>query len=523
MTKATGMFKRARRAFAGKQYRQHAEENPVVVTWCPMGGAVELLGRELSMALALNQRGVNNIVCLCGGALSACCLRSFDDGKTIAEWGRICEGCQDFSIALLEQIGMPYRLMKDYLPRTGTATHRRMAQDYARNPENFSYKGLKTSFFALTSTVRYFKGKERKVDTRLYRAVLEEYFYSTLVCTDIAEEFLIRERFDKALFSNIQYAESGPAHDLFCKNGRRADVLMGGYKIKHLYAVHGSIERGPNLVNIEDNAWEALQTEELTSEENRELDKYFSAVVRERSKNLFSASGQENLDGITISSNKPLWVLFAHVHWDMIFEKGQDLFLDVQDWVLQSIRYMSGIPEVNWVIRCHPGERLDGTIMKTVDLIREECPQLPKHIQIAHGPHPNSYKLLERANGCVTIRSTAGLEALMLGKPAILAGPSYYGRKGFTYDADSRDHYHELLTSTPDIPPLDKEQTRLVRLLAHYHFIRRQIPFEIYDPISVETEFQALEELAHRRDKGVDILCNGILNNTPFELPRKEE
>ena len=47
----------------------------------------------------------------------------------------------------------------------------------------------------------------------------------------------------------------------------------------------------------------------------------------------------------------------------------------------------------------------------------------------------DTYAIIEAANAVVTINSGSGLEALIKGKEAILAGNAYYGGLGFTHHA----------------------------------------------------------------------------------------
>ena len=51
----------------------------------------------------------------------------------------------------------------------------------------------------------------------------------------------------------------------------------------------------------------------------------------------------------------------------------------------------------------------------------------------------DTYGLIRRSDICVTVCSQSGLEALMMGKEAVLLGDAYYGGLGFTHDVHQLD------------------------------------------------------------------------------------
>ncbi|OIQ50059.1 Capsule polysaccharide biosynthesis protein [Pseudodesulfovibrio hydrargyri] len=512
-------FDKTLKNFAGLSYDPLVGDgDPYMLFWSPLGGALELISWDLSLALLLNRRGMQCRFCLCDGIMSGCTLRSFDDGKRIEDWPRVCENCFGYGKALLEQVGMPYVAMSSRLDGHSAAELREQATTFAAGGDVPGLAGAKPDFNAHTSTVRYFKGKEVHAGPAMYEKVLREYYYSALVSGLVAGKLIEGGNIRKVLTSNVQHAEFGPAFDLFLENGIPVDAWVSGFKERHVYYTHAATCRGVNILDLDDEEWGRVQGGALGASEERKLDAYLNEISRERGVKLFADSAADDFARLGISGDKPVWILFTHVHWDMIFEEGVDYFENVQDWIMETVGYMIDIPGVDWIVRCHPGELLDGTILQTHKLIEERFPDLPEHVHIVHGAGFNSYELLAGADGCVTIRSTAGMEALLMGKPAILGGPSYYGRKGFTLDADSREHYKELLKGAASVKPLSPEQTRLVRLFAYHHFIERQVPYNVYDCSTMELNVGSGEGLEPGFDIGADIICEGVLHGTPYGI-----
>lgn len=486
--------------------------------WSPLGGALELLSRDLSLALALNRRGCAPVFVLCDGSMSGCCLRSVDHGKDISQWGEACRTCSSYGERLLEAARMPYYKMSDFLDEPTKERLRTRAQELALDPKKASAAEPRCSYFALTSTLRYYKGEAKAELREEYPAVLSQYYYSALVVSQVAEAFLEQHPVDMMVVSNPQHVEFGPAHDRFISSGVPVTFWMNAFLANHVFAAQASIERGCDILAIDEGQWSELVRTGIGERQQRMLKGYLRALLRDRTKGLFALARKQAAADLPLSGSRPVWVMFCHVHWDMVFEPGKDYFDSVHDWVLKSVAAMIEIDDVDWIVRCHPGEMLDGTTFKTHELIRETFPELPGHVTVLHGRQVSSYDIMELAQGCVTIRSTAGLESLLMGKPAILGGSSYYGGKGFTHDAVSEQHYYELLGRAARLSQLSDQQRNMAEIFAHHVFIERQIPYAAYDMNRFEFIKPGDKGLGPGADAGVDVLCDGILHGERFTV-----
>jgi Capsule polysaccharide biosynthesis protein len=111
-------------------------------------------------------------------------------------------------------------------------------------------------------------------------------------------------------------------------------------------------------------------------------------------------------------------------------------------------------------------ERLAASLPPGVDLVVKEHPMsigrnplgmlrriaAPPNAHLVD-PHTSTLELVERAVGVVTISSTVGLEALMLGKPVLTLGRPFYSGYGVTMDSDPAgigERTADLLAFTPD-------------------------------------------------------------------------
>jgi hypothetical protein len=125
--------------------------------------------------------------------------------------------------------------------------------------------------------------------------------------------------------------------------------------------------------------------------------------------------------------------------------------------------------------------------------------------------------LMELAHLALVYTSTTGLEMALRGKPVIVAGRAYYGRKGFTRDADDPAHYDALLQAG-DLSALRPGELELARRYACLFFFRHHIPFPLMHAgrEKVEYTFDDLAALRAGADPWLDLVCDAVLDDKPF-------
>ena len=142
---------------------------------------------------------------------------------------------------------------------------------------------------------------------------------------------------------------------------------------------------------------------------------------------------------------RPLVLLATNVLGDSLTLGRQVFSQSMAEWIARTVQYFAGRPDVQLVIRIHPGEVLThGQSM--ADVVRQVLPRLPEHIRLI-GPKEkvNTYDLIEVADLGLVYTTTVGMEMAMYGVPVIVSGQTHYRGRGFTYDPDSWVTYFKLL------------------------------------------------------------------------------
>lgn len=152
------------------------------------------------------------------------------------------------------------------------------------------------------------------------------------------------------------------------------------------------------------------------------------------------ARAELGLDG------RPVALLATNVIGDSLTLGRQVFSESMTGWLERTLRFFAGRPQVQLVVRIHPGERLTRG-PSVADVAQAALAEgLPGHLRLVPADGAiNTYDLIEIADLGLVYTTTVGLEMAMSGVPAIVVGQTHYRGKGFTLDPDSWEAYFELL------------------------------------------------------------------------------
>ncbi len=157
------------------------------------------------------------------------------------------------------------------------------------------------------------------------------------------------------------------------------------------------------------------------------------------------AEGGEKARAALGLDSRPVVLLATNVLGDSLTLGRQVFSQSMSEWIERTVQYFAGRPDVQFVIRVHPGEVLThGTSM--MNIVHQVLPKLPEHIRLI-GPKEkiNTYDLMEVADVGLVYTTTVGMEMAMGGVPVLVAGRTHYRGRGFTYDPESWVSYFKLL------------------------------------------------------------------------------
>jgi hypothetical protein len=197
--------------------------------------------------------------------------------------------------------------------------------------------------------------------------------------------------------------------------------------------------------------------------------------------------------------------------------------------VLDTIRWFAGRPDLQLVVRIHPAELLNPLVsrQRVADDILAAFPNLPANVRvIAPGDPLNTYALADACDSVIIYGTKMGVELAPRGIPVIVAGEAWIRNKGLAQQADTREEYFDFLENLPAGRRIDELQQERALKYAFHFFFRRMIPLRIvrarsgWPPFAMTAE--SLDELKPGACPGLDIICRGILDGTPFVWDAEE-
>jgi hypothetical protein len=183
---------------------------------------------------------------------------------------------------------------------------------------------------------------------------------------------------------------------------------------------------------------------------------------------------QLGLDG------RPLVLISTNVIGDSLTLGRQAFTSGMTEWLERTLHYFADKPEIQVVIRVHPGEILTrGT--SVVDIVKRTLPELPTHMHLV-GPREkiNTYDIMQVTDLGMVYTTTVGMEMAMHGIPVLVTGLTHYRGRGFTIDPASWNEYFgelEKILKSPKKYRLSQARIDLAWRYAYYFFFEFPRPF----------------------------------------------
>jgi hypothetical protein len=217
------------------------------------------------------------------------------------------------------------------------------------------------------------------------------------------------------------------------------------------------ISQGAEVMRqVTDEMWESIQDRVLSDQQLEQLKNLLASRQQaslwenfsRRWQNVPSQGGERTRWQLGLDE-RPMVLLAVNVIGDSL-TLGRQLFTrNMTEWLEKTIQYFAGRPDLQLVIRIHPGERY--TKGPSVSGIVERIlPIIPENIHLVLADNPiNTYDLVEIADLGLVYTTTVGLEMAMSGVPVIVAGQTHYRAKGFTIDPQTWEEFAGLLDRIP--------------------------------------------------------------------------
>lgn len=498
-----------------------------VLCWEPAPYPVHIaISSCIGTALSLRGCIVEHVIC--DGTPVACIGREIGFNESFSDWTKRCSGCYKGCKNEANSFGIKTVAIGELVNSETLSELRRISQsiDLAKI-DTYSYKGVNVGMYAVSSLIRYYQGKVTEFEENLLR----EYLFGALVITDAAINKIDSFKPDAIYMSHGIYNLWGPALTIAVKRGIPVIRMGGGYRDQFTHFIKIVNTTYSNTGVLSDRGWKKRLERPLSTHEEQILEDYLNNRYKLNSNGFCDVrvvSSIENeqsiINKLNITNEKSIWCIFAHLNWDNSANVSPMAFRDFDEWMVETVKTIIDVPDVQWLIKIHPAEKFTDTYEGVEKLIMDNFPNLPKYVKVIPADTDiNTYSIFNIITGGISCLGTVGLELAAMGKPVITAADAYYSGKGFTYDGFSPDEYKSYLRKTPEISPfLTPEQKEKARKFAYSYFIQRQIPLRMFKTGSngrfSSFDWQKIESLLPGRDPVVDMICERFFEGNDFIL-----
>jgi hypothetical protein len=481
----------------------------------------------LAIAKALQIRGAEVKILLCGESLSGCEIKSVKNKSD----NEPCYECKFNRKNIISLFSLDIITLNSLLgaEKIQQLMDEAVILGQKQLPEVFK-NGILLNQSIEDSIVRYYYGNVPNESEELL-SVRIAHTQTALIAAEVSK--LLDESFSPNLVLNNMYCYSAwePFFRYYRDNGNRfRSISISQFNFKSIvidsFKLFQDSKRYINYIAMRSN-------KHLLNEEKVHLYSFLN--------NRFSGQSQifkdwgcfDELvsDSITDELKKKLnydvskrnIFLFSNIYWDIGMSDCAALYPNIIDWVIDTIDLLKEDITCNLYIKPHPGEVFDSaTSLKGVSqVIKDKYPILPKNVIIIE-PHEkiNTYSLFPLIDIGVIFNGTLGLEMMLNKIPVISAGKTTFQGLGFANEPNTRESYkNALLGKKKHSLPTHSE----LELYAYFYFVKTLIPWTLTKQAYADEfngfDFASISDLNFGKDKYLDHIINCIVfpETTCFE------
>lgn len=136
-----------------------------------------------------------------------------------------------------------------------------------------------------------------------------------------------------------------------------------------------------------------------------------------------------------------------------------NIYHDYNEWLLDTIRIVKEVPDVDWIIKDHPWSKIYGQC----DYIQSVFEKSKAPNLYLCGKEYSGMKIKEVADCVLTCAGDAGIEYWAYGIPTITTADAYYCDWGISYQMRSLKEYENTLKHIKDIKPPLPESVKFAK------------------------------------------------------------
>ena len=389
--------------------------------------------------------------------------------------------------------------------------------------QRFSFNDIPLGKLCLPG-LRWILRRHHLNDDEPTRYLLREYIRSAWNVAREFEMLIKREKPRAVVVFNGQMYPEATAKYIARKFGIRAITHEVGLRPASAFFTEGEATAYPLHIPPEF---------ELNEEQNARLDAYLS----KRFQGDFTMAGMKfwaNMKGLDeaflakAAAFEQIVPIFTNVIFDTSQPHANTVFEDMFAWLDAALEVIRENPRTLFVIRAHPDEmRLRKASLETVAnwVVERRAADLPNVIFVPPHETLSSYELIQRSKFVMIYNSTIGMEASIMGMPALCAGKARFTQYPTVFFPQSVGAYENKLEEFLGAESIEvpAEFKRNARRFLYYQLYFSSLPFGEYLKTGVRTSHALLQDfdldrLSPESSPAIKAILEGVLEGGDFLL-----
>ena len=420
-----------------------------------LGGNINTLALDITLAKALESRGHKVDITLCDGGFRGCMYAEANKFKNIKDFldsgnKTYCYHCNLIGKKTLAKFNV------NTIP----------VANKARDFQNFT-----TSETGISGAKRFLAVSNLDSDESTSE-ILRRFNQSSLMYQMEFTEILKRHKYDTVIAHHGIYVPQGDILNAAKEAGITLFTWVQAYrKSSYIFAKNDTYHK----TLLTDDGWDRP----LTASEREVTLEYLDS--RDTGQNDWIRFGLTTRNfypenHFSVRQTGKTYLLLTNVSWDAQLHYESNTFENMFQWLESTITYFVKNRDANLIIRIHPAE-VTGAIKSNEPVskwISNNFPQLPENIVIINPEaEVSTYSIMRQADVGLIYASKSGLEMLAMGKPVVVAGEAWIKNKGICLEPKNEIEYLKMIQDLKE----NNIKPDLERVLqyAHYFFFRRTI------------------------------------------------
>ena len=500
------------------------------------GGLSSMLVFESLIGKLLQSKNCEVDYLLCDEILPACVMATVHriNENSFEKHGskKICSYCFIRSNEYLKKTDSNIVKFSDFInfDELKKIQNMKFDDDTLKEVKNFKYDGINIGEHANSGTIRYFSSSNFK-KFKNSKEILIKYIKAALVTQKVCENLFKEKKYDEMFINHGIYVPQGVILDCAKKFGVNTSAWCFAYTRNSVNITRDDTYHRA-LIHEKEDKWINFNFDQIAE---TKIDDFLH--LRRKGQSLAISDNwneslkNQNLDIKNyllkrgINTNKPIIGLATNMLWDAQVYFPTNFFKDILEWLFFTIDYFVKRQDLQLVIRIHPAEVLTTTksLERIEELILEKYKKLPGNIFLIKPEDKiSTYSIFNKCNAVLVYGSKIAMETMAANIPTIVCGESFLRNKQISFDPDSKEEYHEMLSKLPYLEnPIKKERLMLAKKYAFHFFFRRTIKINsIYERKFKTPNIGIMENvkdiLNNNKDPGLKMIIDSIIDGEDF-------